>query len=361
MAIDAFETMTLVGVLDRQPTERLFFLDEFFTSEITFTTETIAFDEVGERYRKLAPFVAPNVQGRVMKSQGFTTKTFRPAYVKPKHIVDPNKQFARRAGEALAVGSLTPGQRFDAAVAENLRIEQDMIRRRENWMAAQAVIHGTVLVAGEDYPPVTVDFGRDAGLTSVLAGTARWGEADADPLANLAAMRAAAKRKSGGAINRIIMGEEAYDRFYANADVKELLNNNFRTGSSQADSSFLGNTGDDDGFELKAIMQGGQNGGRIEIGTYSDYYHEEQEDGTVLERQIMDPNAVIGVGRKMRGTRCYGAIRDRRAGLRALRVFPKVYDNEDPPVTYTLSQSAPLPIPVEPNNTFYIQAHDAEV
>jgi hypothetical protein len=181
MAIDAFETMTLVGVLDRQPTERLFFLDEFFTSEITFTTETIAFDEVGERYRKLAPFVAPNVQGRVMKSQGFTTKTFRPAYVKPKHIVDPNKQFARRAGEALATGSLTPGQRFDAAVAENLRIEQDMIRRRENWMAAQAVIHGTVLVAGEDYPPVTVDFGRDAGLTSVLAGTARWGEADADP------------------------------------------------------------------------------------------------------------------------------------------------------------------------------------
>src|SRR5690349_7339351 len=116
MAIDAFETMTVVGVLDRQPTEALFFLDQFFTEEITFTTETIAFDEVGERYRKLAPFVAPNVQGRVMKNQGFTTKTFRPAYVKPKHIVDPNKQFSRRAGEALVTGTLTPGQRFDAAV-----------------------------------------------------------------------------------------------------------------------------------------------------------------------------------------------------------------------------------------------------
>lgn len=358
MAIDAFETMTLVGVLDRQPSERLFFLDEFFTEEITFTTETIAFDEVGERYRKLAPFVAPNVQGRVIKSQGFTTKTFRPAYVKPKHIVDPNKQFSRRAGEALATGSLTPGQRFDAAVAENLRIERDMIARRENWMAAQALIHGSVLVAGEDYPPVTVDFGRDASLTDVLAGTARWGEADADPLADLNAMRKAAKRKSGGAINRIIMGEEAYDRFYAHADVKDLLSTNFRVGGSQADAAFLSAT--DDAFELKAIMQGGVTGSRIEIGTYSDYYHEELADGSVVERQIMDPNAVIGVGRKLRGTRCYGAIRDKKAQLRALRVFPKVYDEEDPPVTYTLSQSAPLPIPVDPNNSFYIQVHDPE-
>lgn len=225
-------------------------------------------------------------------------------------------------------------------------------------MAAQAVIHGSVLVAGEDYPPVTVDFGRDASLTDVLAGTARWGEADADPLADLAAMRRAAKRKSGGAINRIIMGEEAYDRFYSHADVKDLLNTNFRIGNSAADSSFLSTT--DDAFELKAVMQGGVNGSRIEIGTYSDYYHEEQEDGTVDEKQIFDTNAVIGVGRKLRGTRAYGAIRDRRAQLRALRVFPKVYDNEDPPVTYTLSQSAPLPIPVDPNNSFYIQVHDPE-
>lgn len=358
MAIDAFETMTLVGVLDRQPVEQLFFLERYFPREITFTTETIAFDEVGERYRKLAPFVAPNVQGRVIRSQGFTTKTFRPAYTKPKHIVDPNKQFTRRAGEALVSGSLTPGQRFDAAVAENLRVENDMIRRRVNWMAAQAIIHGSVLVEGEDYPAVTVDFGRDPSLTSILGGDARWGEVGANPLGDLATMRKAAKKKSGGAIRDIIMGEDAYDRFYANAEVKELLNVNFRTGQSQADASVLSSL--DSAAELKAVLQGGQNGSRINIWTYSDYYHEEQEDGSVIERQIFDPNAVIGVGNRIDGVQAYGAIRDRRAGLRAMRVFPKVYDNEDPPVTYTLSQSAPLPIPVEPNNTFYIQAHDPE-
>lgn len=359
MAIEAFDTMTLIGILNHQPVENLFFLDEFFPDEITFTTEKIAFDEVGERYRILAPFVAPNVQGRVMKREGFTTKTFAPAYVKPKHVVDPNKQQKRRAGEALIVGSLTPGQRFDAEVAENLRIEQDMIRRRENWMAAQAVIHGSVLVEGEDYPPVTVDFARDAGLTSVLSGTARWGESAANPLADIAAMRKLSRRKSGGSIRRIIMGEEAYDRFYSNAAVQALFNANLRIGNSAGDASVL-STQDSDA-ELKTVLVGGQNGSRIEIWTYAGYYHERDTmTGAVTEKQIMDPNAVIGVGTKMRGTRCYGAIKDVKAQLRAMRIFPKTYDEDDPSVTYTLSQSAPLPIPVEPNNTFMIQAHDPD-
>jgi hypothetical protein len=57
-------------------------------------------------------------------------------------------------------------------------------------------------------------------------------------------------------------------------------------------------------------------------------------------------------GRRLNGTRCYGAIRDKRAGLAAMSLFPKMWDQEDPSVTYTMTQSAPLMVPGNPNNSF---------
>ena len=53
--------------------------------------QKIYFDEIDTNERRLAPFVAPNVQGRVLRDKGFSTKSFRPAYVKPKHVVDPTR------------------------------------------------------------------------------------------------------------------------------------------------------------------------------------------------------------------------------------------------------------------------------
>src|SRR3546814_12587182 len=49
----------------------------------------------------------------------------------------------------------------------------------------------------------------------------------------------------------IIMGEGAYERFYANADVKELLNTNYRIGGTSADASILGQAGTDKEAALK--------------------------------------------------------------------------------------------------------------
>lgn len=96
MAIELYDTMTLLGVLDRQQTDPLFFL-RFFPDEITFTTEKIMFDEITEDRYILAPFVAPHVEGRVMERGGFDTRSFKPAYVKPKHDIDVMQQFKRRA------------------------------------------------------------------------------------------------------------------------------------------------------------------------------------------------------------------------------------------------------------------------
>jgi len=357
--MDIYDTATLIGVLNRQTPESLFFL-QFFGREITFTTEKVMFDEIADD-RRLAPFVAPHVEGRVMARIGFDTKSFKPAYVKPKHDIDINQQFSRKAGETLVSGDFTPQQRYDATIAENFARERAMIDRRINWMCAQAMIEGSIIVEGEDYPRATLSFGRDAGLSDVLSSTARWGESAADPLGDLQSKMKLARAKSGGRITDIIMGEEAYERFYANQDVKDLLNTNYRIGGSSADHAILGQSETDSAAELKAVLRGGQSGAVVNIWTYAGWYHDRDPDtGAITEGLYIDPNAVVGVGNKMDGVQCFGAIKDPNAKLRAMRYFPRIVDkkNDDPAKEYTLTQSAPLPVPVEPNNTFKLQVYD---
>lgn len=343
---DIYSTATLLDVLRVQQPDTAYWLDNFFGRTITFDTEEILFDRVTTQ-RRLAPFVSPVVQGRVMRKQGYQTLSFRPAYTKPKHIVDPNRQFARLAGEGIG-GTLTPAQRWNAAVAENLREERDAIQRLWNWMAAMAVIHGEVTVAGEDYPTQVVNFGRDAGLTNILAGTAQWDDVDADPLADIKDMRTLAFQKGGAPITRLTMGLDAFDLFFDDPKVQALLKTELGAIPRTSDSvmSAMGSPGEP--FEFRGILQGANGQGRLEVYTYNEQY----EDEAGATQSIMSSTDVIGTGTALQGTRCYGAIRDKRAGLAAMSLFPKMWDQEDPSVTYTMTQSAPLMVPANPNNSF---------
>jgi hypothetical protein len=347
MDFDLYGTATLMAVLRVQPIESSYWLDNFYGSEMTFTTEEIMFDRV-QGSRRLAPFVSPVVQGRVMRSRGYETRVFRPAYTKPKHVVDPNRQFSRMAGEGIG-GTLTPGARWNAAVAENLREERNAIQRLWNWMAAMATIHGEVTIAGEDYPTQVINFGRDAGLTRILAGTVRWGEADADPLGDIADLRTLAFQKGGTGITRLTFGLDAFDRFFRDEDVKSLLEGKDVARVSDSTLSAFGSPGSP--YEYRGVLQGANGQGRLEIYTYNEQY----EDETGVTQSIMDSNDVVGTGTGLQGTRCFGAIRDKRAGLQALSIFPKMWDQEDPSVTYTMTQSAPLMVPGNPNNSFRIK------
>lgn len=350
MAFDLYSTAALLGVVRVTPIESSYWLDQFFGRQITFESEQIMFDRI-ETNRRLAPFVSPVVQGRVMRSQGYETRAFRPAYSKPKHVVDPNRVFARLAGEDLG-GSSTPAQRWNAAVVENMAEERRALQRLFNWMAAMSVIHGKVTITGEDYPTQVVDFGRDAGLTRVLAGTARWGEADAKPLDDIRDLRTLAFQKSGSPINRLTMGIEAFDRFFADQSVKDLLKGDQRVTTSDSQLSALGST--DTPFEYRGVLQGANGQGRIEIYTYNEQY--EDRNGATVD--YMSPFDVVGTGGSIQGVRCFGAIRDTRAGLQAMPIFPKMWDQEDPSVTYTMSQSAPLMVPANTNNSFRIVSSD---
>ncbi len=348
MALELYGTTTLVGVQRRQQVDDLFWLDTFANDQINFETEEIAWERINPK-RKLAPFVSPRAQGRVMRREGSTSVTFRPAYVKPKHEVNPFQARPRRVGEAFG-GTLSLEARYNAIIAENLADEANMIRRRWDWMTAKAMIDGKVVIASEDgdYPEVEVDFKRDATLDTTLLLSARWGEADADPLADLNLHRRRAYTAGGGRIDRLIMGLDAFDKFFSDEDVQKLLKTDGNRGEASSLSSL---SSPDANFESRGVLQGANGQGRLEVYTYAGTYHD--YDG--VEQQIMDSNDVVGVGSSLKMTRCFGAIMDKRAQLRALEMFPKLWDQEDPSQTFTMTQSAPLMAPGEPNATFRLR------
>lgn len=342
-----YDLITLLDVLKTFKKPVPFWL-KFFPRQINFTTDKIAFDRVNEDYRRLAPFVAPNVQGKILATEGYDTLEFKPAYVKPKHIIDPDMVLDRQAGEALGAGSLTPQQRRDAVLAALLERHADMHLMTREWMAARAIIDGAVTISGENYPAVTVDFRRDASLTSVLTGGAKWDQLTADPLVDIRNMRNTSRNLCGAVIRDLIFGLDSWAAFSERDEVKALLSNQARGSDTNFSVVF---DGFEDNVEFLGELKGSNGNGVIRLWLYSGKYR----DAADVLQDILDPGAVVGVSPAVEGVRCYGAIKDKSAGFRALEMFPKMWEDEDPPVEYIMTQSAPLMVPKNPNATFYLK------
>ena len=107
--------------------------------------------------------------------------------------------------ERIGGGQYSPEQRMQILVAQDLSDQLDMLRRRMEWMAAQAIHSGAVTVSGDEYPAVTVDFGRDSSLTVVKTGGNRWGQAGIKPLDDLQDWSDTMVKKTGVAITDVVM------------------------------------------------------------------------------------------------------------------------------------------------------------
>ena len=347
--IGVFDTTTLLDVLRVQKVNTPFWLTKCFPNQINFETEKIAFDRVNEDYRRLAPFVSPNVQGKVMTREGSDMVAFKPAYVKPKHVVEPNDVLVRQPGENLGTGSLSLEQRREAVVADIMRRHKEMHAMTREWLAAKAIIDGKVTIEGENYPKVTVDFRRDASLTVILAGAALWSAGTATPLADIKSARQAANALSGAVIRDIVFGANAWALFSGFTAITDLLNNQVR--GSESDFTKM-TDGFEDSVEYLGVLQGTGGSGLIRMWLYSGKYRD--ETGTLQD--ILNTNTVVGVDfASVQGHRCFGAIRDGQAGFKALDMFPKNWEDQDPWVEYIMTQSAPLMVPKQPNATFSIK------
>lgn len=334
-----YSSRQLIKVLDDLVTPHTFLLDRYFPEIHNFDDEKIDFDVV-TKGKKLAPFVSPVVQGQVRTDRGFTTTTFEPAYVKPKHVVDPTKPFKRRAGERIG-GDMSPMARHDAAIAQLLGDERDEILRRLEWMAAQSLVYGKYTVEGENYPKTELDFGRPAGHSLQLLTTARWGETGVKPLDDIEAWATTVSNASGAVIRDVIFDPLAWQLARTNQEFLDALDNRRQASGSVE----LGP------IQVPRSLTSARHVGMIgdfDLWVYNDIY--EDEDGN--QQKMIPDYSVILAGPDLEGVRAFGAIRDPKAGFQSVDIWPKTWLQEDPAVEYLMCQSAPLIIPSRPAATF---------
>lgn len=335
--MNLFSTNVLTAAINSLVATPSHLLDTYFPLVQTEATEEIHFDVISKT-RRLAPFVSPVLAGKIVDSQGYTTNTFKPAYLKPKTPFDANRPLKRIPGENFG-GVISPQQRLQFLVAQQLLDHKDMIRRRLEVMASEALRTGKVTVTGDNYPTKVVDFGRDAALTKVLTTGTKWTDSGVSPLNNLQDWAQLVLQRSGAMPIDVTMDIDAWKVFRNDADVKARLDLRNAVGSQL-----------NMGAQIKegAVFMGVVD--NFNIWVYSGWYID--DSGT--EQPIMPSGSVImSNGLQLEGTQAYGAIRDEEAGFQAFEFFSKSWVEKDPSVRYVLSQSAPLVVPSRVNASFY--------
>ena len=302
----------------------------FFQAVKTSTSEVIVFD-VDEKKRYRAPYVHPKSPGKPQQMRGFTSKSMTPAYIKQLTVVDQDRPLKRAMGEAL-LGERTPQQRLDDAVAQELSDHREYIDRRLEEQAVSALLNGQVTITGEDYPETVVNFGRHASLNlaaNTLTGTARWDQASADPLKTLRNWSKKTSKQSGSILRNFVMDSDAYDAFRGNSKVDDKFN------VLRIDPGSLNtNVAQTEGLILR-----GECDGHL-IWTYDGWYVDDSD----VEQEFLSGGIVLGVG-AVDGVTHYGAIKDFKAGMQALPIFAKAWEEENPSGLQLLTQSAPLVVP----------------
>jgi hypothetical protein len=329
-----------------------------FTSEVNSVDEYIDFEKLPALNRRLAPFVRPMGQGKPIYTDQSTAYRFKPAYIKLRDAIDPTRILTKIPGidAMLDPATLGPMARREALRAAITVQHIRTIQRRWEWMAAQAVMYGKITVGGTpEYPPVQLDFLRDAGQTITLGSGDGWGDSGVsvmDFIQTVCDLMIYPVGGFGGFPIRLTMGSAAWQAFRADAGVKDAMNKFYPVTGDIAGGA-VGNRGiiaSEKVVKVGELFVGGAGGAVLELYVYRDSYV--ADDGT--EVSIMNPNDVVFTSspEAMHGFQCFGAIVDPFAEYQAISIFPRNWmEVGDPAVEYILHQSAPLMVPVNPNAT----------
>ncbi len=328
--IDLFNQREMVRALEQVKPPATFLLDLFFREEDFHDTDTVDIDFRVET-RRMARFVgSQDMESTVVKKTPFETRSVKLPYIGNKQATTANDILQNRGiGEALY--SKTPLEtRARIQVGKDLADLRNLVTRREEWMAAQALQTGKVPIIGQGIN-TEVDFLLPADHLVILAGDALWDNVLSDPIKRLRILRRKAGRDSNFTPTDCIMGADALDAFLAHPVVQAYLEvRNYKIGEIEAsDKNVVTSYGKIEGMN---------------IWSYDDYYVEQDADGTVLaEREMIDPERIILGSTMARTTRHYGAIKMKNRQFASLRFLPTQFDTDDPVVDWLRVQSSPLP------------------
>lgn len=346
MAFDIYSTGAIQDVIRTLPRPKPALLEMFFRNVIEPEEQEIIFD-VEVKRRRISPFVAPHVKAPLQDSSGYRTDRFQPAVVKDLRIINPKRPLQRAMGEEIGGEPLTPLQREAVILNMELQDQIDMLTRRLEVMAADALIDGIVTVAGDGFPSQDVNYGRAAGNSVTLTSTARWGQsaglpADGVPLNNINTWRTTFLRNSGVPVTDIVFTAGAWQIFKDDVGFQKAINTTLR--GTVAESELIAKI--EEGAELIGYLN---NSTRLWM--YSGWYVDPADD---TEKAVLADGTILMGNASPDGaqTRAFGVIPDADLGYPKDMYAGKSWTEKNPGQRQLLLQSAPLPILSRPNATF---------
>lgn len=332
MAVDIFNPRSMTKQLVQRKQPRSFLRDTFFGTVETHATPFVDIHIVKGK-RRLAPYVHPDSAGKVVERIGASGETFSPPYIKPKMVTTANDLLKALPGEVIYMDDRgnSPQERAATILAEDMATMDDMIIRREELQAAQALFGGVVAIKGEGID-TSIDFGIPAGNIITLSGAALWSASTSDPIADLRTWKRQIAQVSGMNADIVVLGADVVNAFVNNVNVQKLLDvRRFELGIVKPEDKGNGVT-----FVADIISLG------MEIWAYDEWYIDDQ---TQVETPMIPAKKVLVTSKNAMRKRHYRSIHDISAGTFASPRFAKSWMKEDPSARYVMVQSGPLCVP----------------
>lgn len=341
-SMNIFDTATLVGVVPNLMTSQNWLLDRYFSNVVTSDTEYVSIDvDVG--LRRMAPFCSPLVEGKMVESRRYQTNTFKPAYIKDKRVPDLRKPVRRQIGERIG-GEYTAAEREMLNIQFEMEDQIDNLNRRQEWMAACALVNGMVTIEGEGFETTVVDFGRDSELTVTLSGSDKWptsvpaGQTNTKPTDDIEEWQTRVLQKSGSVPTDLVFTNKSWRAFRLDTTIKD------NAITFPALSPFGNQVNAGAQIQKGAVYKG--RWGNFDLWLYNDWFINPLNN---QEEPMIPDGAVLMTGAELMGTRAYGMILDPAFNYGPMAYAPKTWLQQDPAQRILLMQSAPIVIPSRVN------------
>lgn len=327
---DIFSSRRMLRSLEQAYAPVTFLTNTYFGSTEPADGEYVDIDIIKGK-RRMAPFVSPKMEGKVVQRVGFATYSYKPPYIKEKMVSTAQDFLKRQAGETIYQSNDGPAQRAAKQVGKDLAEMDDLIIRRIEWMCASLLNDGTLTIVGDGIS-MSVDFLMPSThKITISSGTLKWSDrTNSKPYENLKTWRRLIMKDSGITPDTVIMGQDVVENFINNADIRARMD------LLRADWGRIAPQALPNGVTWLGFFP--------ELGLTLYSYDAWYDDDSGVSQSYVPVNKIWMGSTRARTAVHYGAIQDLQAGGNfAVPRFPKSWETEDPSARWIMLQSAPLP------------------
>lgn len=230
--IDIYRTQAMITAIELMPRKATFLRDRYFgtSDDDIFVTEDVLVEYKDERQNKLAPCVIPGKGGITVGRDGYKTDRFTPPYVAPKRPLSIDDLNKKQFGETI-FSQKSPAQREAAILARDIRELGDMIDAREEYMAAQTLIHNGYKMkhyadeyGGEKYQEFEIRFYDEEANPAVYTASEAWTTKNENILKDISIM-SQMLTKRGLRATDLLVSPDVADILINNVYIQKLLDN----------------------------------------------------------------------------------------------------------------------------------------